>query len=130
MNSKHLLVACEALCRFLRSVPDLSEFGRARGSPRKKRWLTPVAAAKVITTEIPAELLDHGRFGMIDWSLRLGSDGAESAGPDRGELVNFDQVVLIIQRFTRRWPDVKRYPGEAERAEGDADAGFERLLRA
>lgn len=44
--------------------------------------------------------------------------------------MDFDQVVLTIQHFTRRWPDVKRYPGEAERAEGDADGGFERLLRA
>jgi hypothetical protein len=43
--------------------------------------------------------------------------------------MNLDQVVLTIQHFTRRWPDVKRYPGEAERAEGDTDGGFERLLR-
>jgi hypothetical protein len=44
--------------------------------------------------------------------------------------VDFDQVVLTIQHFTRRWPDVKRYPGESERAERDTDGGFERLLRA
>lgn len=47
-----------------------------------------------------------------------------------GEIVDFDQVVLTIQHFTRRWPDVKSYPGDAERAEGDTDGGFERLLRA
>jgi len=44
--------------------------------------------------------------------------------------VNLDQVILTVQRFTRRWPDVKRYPGDAARAEGDTDGGFERLLRA
>jgi hypothetical protein len=44
--------------------------------------------------------------------------------------VNLDRVVRTVQRFTRQWPDVKRYPGEAERAEGDTDGGFERLLRA
>jgi hypothetical protein len=44
--------------------------------------------------------------------------------------VNLDQVILIIQRFTRRWPDVKRFPGDAARSEGDTDGGFERLLRA
>jgi hypothetical protein len=46
------------------------------------------------------------------------------------KIVNFDQVLLTIQNFTRRWPDVKRYPGDAERSEGDTDRGFERLLRA
>jgi hypothetical protein len=46
------------------------------------------------------------------------------------EHVNLNQVVLTVQRFTRRWPDVKRFPGEAARAEGDRDGGFERLLRA
>ncbi|HUY32268.1 MAG TPA: hypothetical protein VMV69_05770 [Pirellulales bacterium] len=44
--------------------------------------------------------------------------------------MNLDQVVLTVQHFTRRWPDVKRFPGEAARAEGDTDGGFERLLRA
>jgi hypothetical protein len=43
--------------------------------------------------------------------------------------VNLDQIILIIQRFTRRWPDVKRFPGDAALAEGDTDGGFERLLR-
>lgn len=43
--------------------------------------------------------------------------------------MNIDQVVLTVQAFTRRWPDVKRYPGDAERAKGDTDGGFERLLR-
>jgi hypothetical protein len=44
--------------------------------------------------------------------------------------VNLDQVILNIQHFTRRWPEVKRFPGDAARAQGDADGGFERLLRA
>lgn len=44
--------------------------------------------------------------------------------------MNLDQVILTIQHFTRCWPDVKRYPGEAERAKSDTDGGFERLLRA
>lgn len=44
--------------------------------------------------------------------------------------MNLDKVILTIQHFTRRWPDVKRYPGDAERTEGDTDGGFERLLRA
>jgi hypothetical protein len=44
--------------------------------------------------------------------------------------VNLDQVILTVQNFTRRWPEVKRFPGEAARAEGDTDGGFERLLRA
>jgi hypothetical protein len=44
--------------------------------------------------------------------------------------VNFEQVVLTVQRFTRRWPDVKRFPGDVACAEGDTDGGFERLLRA
>lgn len=44
--------------------------------------------------------------------------------------MNLDQIILIIQRFTRRWPDVKRFPGDAACAEGDTDGGFERLLRA
>lgn len=44
--------------------------------------------------------------------------------------MNLDQVILTVQHFARRWPNVKRYPGEAERAEGDTDGGFERLLRA
>lgn len=48
----------------------------------------------------------------------------------QGAHVNLDQVILTVQHFTRRWPDVKRYPGDAERAEGDTDGGFERLLRA
>lgn len=46
------------------------------------------------------------------------------------EHVNLGQVVLTVQHFTRRWPDVKRFPGDAACAEGDADGGFERLLRA
>ncbi len=44
--------------------------------------------------------------------------------------MNLDQIILIIQHFTRRWPDVKRFPGDAALAEGDTDGGFERLLRA
>jgi hypothetical protein len=44
--------------------------------------------------------------------------------------VNLDQVILTVQHFTRRWPDVKRFPGDAASAEGDTDGGFERLLRA
>lgn len=44
--------------------------------------------------------------------------------------MNIDQVILTVQRFTRRWPDVKRFPGDAARAVGDTDGGFERLLRA
>jgi hypothetical protein len=44
--------------------------------------------------------------------------------------VDLDQVVLTVQNFTRNWPDVKRFPADAARAEGDADGGFERLLRA
>ena len=44
--------------------------------------------------------------------------------------MTLDQVILTVQHFTRRWPDVKRYPGEAALAEGDKDGGFERLLRA
>lgn len=44
--------------------------------------------------------------------------------------MNLDKVVLTVQNFTRRWPDVKRFPGEAARAKGDTDGGFERLLRA
>lgn len=48
----------------------------------------------------------------------------------QGQHVNLDQVVLTVQHFTRRWPEVKRYPCEAARTEGDADGGFERLLRA
>jgi hypothetical protein len=43
--------------------------------------------------------------------------------------VNLDQVILTVQQFTRRWPDVKRFPGDAARVEGDTDGGFERLLR-
>lgn len=43
--------------------------------------------------------------------------------------MNLDQVVLTVQHFTRRWPEVKRFPGDAERAENDSDGGFERLLR-
>lgn len=43
--------------------------------------------------------------------------------------MNLDDVILTIQHFTRRWPNVKRYPGDIERAEGDTDGGFERLLR-
>lgn len=50
--------------------------------------------------------------------------------PTLGAIVNIDQVVLTIQNFTRRWPDVRRFPGDAERAKGDTDGGFERLLRA
>jgi hypothetical protein len=43
--------------------------------------------------------------------------------------VNLDQIVLTVQHFTRRWPEVKRFAGDAARADGDADGGFERLLR-
>src|SRR5438132_12977979 len=48
----------------------------------------------------------------------------------RGQHMNLDQIVLAVQHFTRRWPEVKRFPGDAARAEGDTDGGFERLLRA
>ncbi len=44
--------------------------------------------------------------------------------------MNLGQVILTVQHFTRRWPEVKRFPGEAARAEGDTDGGFERHLRA
>lgn len=44
--------------------------------------------------------------------------------------MTFDSVVLTVQNFTRRWPDVKRFPGDAACAAGDTDGGFERLLRA
>jgi hypothetical protein len=44
--------------------------------------------------------------------------------------MTIDQVVLSVQRFARRWPDIKRFPGDTEQAENDTDGGFERLLRA
>lgn len=44
--------------------------------------------------------------------------------------MNIDHIVLTVQNFTRRWPAVKRFPGDAARAECDTDRGFERLLRA
>lgn len=44
--------------------------------------------------------------------------------------MNLDQIILTVQHFTRRWPQVKRFPGDAACAEGDTDGGFERLLRA
>ena len=74
---------------------------------------------------------------QVDAGLTLCSPSANDSentwhsisGPGE-KSVDLDQVVLTIQRFSRRWPDVKRFPGEAERAAGDADGGFERLLRA
>jgi len=44
--------------------------------------------------------------------------------------MNFDQVIRTVQRFTRRWPEAKRFPGDAALSGGDTDGGFERLLRA
>lgn len=43
--------------------------------------------------------------------------------------MNLDQIILTVQHFTRRWPEVKRYHGDAARAANDVDGGFERLLR-
>jgi hypothetical protein len=44
--------------------------------------------------------------------------------------MNLDKTILTVQHFTRRWPEMKRFPAEAAQAAGDTDGGFERLLRA
>ena len=70
--------------------------------------------------KIPSHFL--GQLNRIAWR-RIASRGTLDS-------VNLDQVVIAVQYFTRHWPDVKSFPGDAACAEGDTDRGFERLLRA